>query len=96
MRLLIVAVPSRFLYTGTNKLAQYECSALILHYISGASMQVEHVQCFLLMSSFLCSVNCLPQAWILVGQAVRAAQDIGLHVSSLFALVETSRAHPLP
>lgn len=45
-------------------------------------MQVEHVQCFVLMSSFLCSVNCLPQAWLLVGQAVRAAQDIGLHVSS--------------
>ena len=44
-------------------------------------MQVEHVQCFLLMSTFLCSVNCLPQAWILVGQAVRIAQDIGLHVS---------------
>lgn len=49
-------------------------------------MQVEHVQCFLLMSSFLCSVNCLPQAWIMVGQAVRIAQDIGLHVSHLLRL----------
>lgn len=58
------------------------CRALILHYISHASMQVEHVQCFLLMSSFLCSVNCLPQAWLLVGQAVRTAQDLGLHVSA--------------
>ena len=55
--------------------------ALILHYICHSTMQVEHVQCFLLMASFLCSVNCLPQAWILVGQAVRIAQDIGLHVS---------------
>ncbi|KAI0092813.1 fungal-specific transcription factor domain-containing protein [Irpex rosettiformis] len=55
--------------------------ALILQYISHASMQVEHVQCFLLMSSFLCSVNCLPQAWIIVGQAIRIAQDIGLHRS---------------
>ncbi|KZT12954.1 uncharacterized protein LAESUDRAFT_689966 [Laetiporus sulphureus 93-53] len=55
--------------------------ALILHYISHASTQLEHVQCFLLMSSFLCSVNCLPQAWLLVGQAVRTAQDIGLHRS---------------
>ncbi|KAL4241486.1 ABC-transporter-regulating transcription factor-like protein [Abortiporus biennis] len=55
--------------------------ALILHYISHASMQVEHVQCFLLLASFLCSVNCLPQAWLLVGQAVRTAQDIGLHRS---------------
>ncbi|KAH9951803.1 fungal-specific transcription factor domain-containing protein [Amylocystis lapponica] len=55
--------------------------ALILHYISHASTQIEHVQCFLLMSSFLCSVNCLPQAWLLVGQAVRTGQDIGLHRS---------------
>jgi hypothetical protein len=36
------------------------------------------------MSSFLCSVNCLPQAWLLIGQAVRAAQDLGLHVRPLF------------
>lgn len=55
--------------------------ALILHYICHSTMLVEHVQCFLLMASFLCSVNCLPQAWILVGQAVRIAQDIGLHRS---------------
>ncbi|KAG6333504.1 hypothetical protein ID866_5580, partial [Astraeus odoratus] len=55
--------------------------ALILHYISHASIQVSHVQSFILMSSFLCSINCLPQAWILVGQAVRTAQDLGLHRS---------------
>ena len=55
--------------------------ALILQHISHPSVQVEHVQCFLIMSSFLCAVNCLPQAWLLVGQAVRTAQDIGLHVS---------------
>ncbi|KAI0959822.1 hypothetical protein AcW1_004536 [Taiwanofungus camphoratus] len=64
--------------------------ALILHYISHASTQIEHVQCFLLMSSFLCSVNCLPQAWLLVGQAVRTAQDIGLHRSPRRLLV-----HPI-
>jgi len=55
--------------------------ALMLHYISHASIQAAHVQCLILMSSFLCSVNCLPQAWLLVGQAVRTAQDLGLHVS---------------
>ncbi|KDQ64825.1 hypothetical protein JAAARDRAFT_52756 [Jaapia argillacea MUCL 33604] len=55
--------------------------ALILHYISHASTQNAHVQCFILLSSFLCSVNCLPQAWLLVGQAVRMAQDLGLHRS---------------
>ena len=55
-------------------------SALILQYISHPNTQVVHVQCFILMSSFLCSVNCLPQAWILIGQAVRTGQDLGLHV----------------
>ncbi|KAI5120922.1 hypothetical protein M0805_002902 [Coniferiporia weirii] len=53
--------------------------ALILHYISHASIQIAHVQCIVLLSSFLCAVNCLPQAWLLVGQAVRMAQDLGLH-----------------
>ncbi|EJF59494.1 hypothetical protein DICSQDRAFT_181859 [Dichomitus squalens LYAD-421 SS1] len=42
----------------------YHERALILHYISAASMQVEHVQCFLLMSSFLCPINGLSQAWL--------------------------------
>lgn len=55
-------------------------SALILQYISHPNIQIAHVQCFILMSSFLCSVNCLPQAWILLGQAVRTGQDLGLHV----------------
>lgn len=61
--------------------------ALILHYISHASIQMFHVQSFILMSSFLCSINCLPQAWLLVGQAVRSAQDLGLHVSISYYLM---------
>ncbi|KAH7887951.1 fungal-specific transcription factor domain-containing protein [Phlebopus sp. FC_14] len=65
---------------GGMGMVYYE-RALILHYISHASIQVSHVQSFILMSSFLCSVNCLPQAWLLVGQAVRSAQDLGLHRS---------------
>lgn len=65
----------------------FSASALILHYISHASIQITHVQCFVLLSSFLCAVNCLPQAWLLVGQAVRMSQDLGLHVSTcLFIL----------
>ncbi|KAI0303129.1 fungal-specific transcription factor domain-containing protein [Russula brevipes] len=65
---------------GGMGMVYYE-RALILHYISHASIQIAHVQCFVLMSSFLCSINCLPQAWLLIGQAVRAAQDLGLHRS---------------
>jgi hypothetical protein len=37
------------------------------------------------MSSFLCSINCLPQSWILVGQALRTAQDLGLHVRASYS-----------
>ncbi|KAG6820448.1 hypothetical protein H0H93_000444 [Arthromyces matolae] len=55
--------------------------ALMLQYISHANPQIAHVQCFVLLSSFLCSINCLPQAWILLGQAVRTGQDLGLHRS---------------
>ncbi|KAH8830218.1 fungal-specific transcription factor domain-containing protein [Flagelloscypha sp. PMI_526] len=73
------------LKTGTSDdggmgMVYYE-RALILQYISHARIQPAHVQCFILLSSFLCSVNCLPQAWILVGQAVRTGQDVGLHRS---------------
>ncbi|KAJ7068066.1 fungal-specific transcription factor domain-containing protein [Mycena amicta] len=65
---------------GGMGMVYYE-RALILQYISHAYTQVTHVQCFILLSSYLCSVNCLPQAWILVGQAVRIGQDLGLHRS---------------
>ncbi|KDR83360.1 hypothetical protein GALMADRAFT_205370 [Galerina marginata CBS 339.88] len=71
---------------GGMGMVYYE-RALILQYISHPNVQVAHVQCFILMSSFLCSVNCLPQAWILIGQAVRAGQDLGLHRSPRRLLV---------
>jgi hypothetical protein len=47
------------------------------------------------MSSFLCSVNCLPQAWLLIGQAVRAAQDLGLHVRPLLLTATSEDLRPL-
>ncbi|TRM68359.1 fungal-specific transcription factor domain-containing protein [Schizophyllum amplum] len=74
-----IVIPDR-IDDGGMGMVYYE-RALILHYISHAKITVEHVQCFTLLSSFLCAVNCLPQAWILTGQAVRMAQDLGLHRS---------------
>lgn len=53
----------------------------MLYYIDHTATQLAHVQCFVLLSSFLASLNRLPQAWLLVGQAVRIAQDLGLHRS---------------
>ena len=54
---------------------------MILYYIGATATQLAHVQTFVLLSSFLASLNCLPQAWLLCGQAVRIAQDLGLHRS---------------
>ncbi|CAE6524003.1 unnamed protein product [Rhizoctonia solani] len=56
----------------------YERS-MMLYYIGQTVTQLAHVQTFVLLSSFLASINCLPQAWLLCGQAVRTGQDLGLH-----------------
>ncbi|QRV90849.1 Fungal specific transcription factor domain [Ceratobasidium sp. AG-Ba] len=58
----------------------YERS-MMLYYIGQTMTQLAHVQTFVLLSSFLASINCLPQAWLLCGQAVRTGQDLGLHRS---------------
>lgn len=60
----------------------YERS-MMLYYIGQTVTQLAHVQTFALLSSFLASINCLPQAWLLCGQAVRTGQDLGLHVSAI-------------
>ncbi|KAF8741312.1 Fungal specific transcription factor domain, partial [Rhizoctonia solani] len=63
----------------------YERS-MMLYYIGQTVTQLAHVQTFVLLSSFLASINCLPQAWLLCGQAVRTGQDLGLHhLVGLFA-----------
>jgi len=86
--------------TSLTRLTSPLFSALVLQYISHASIQIAHVQCFILLSSFLCSVNCLPHAWILIGQAVRVGQDLGLHVSLLHLALcydnqSSHSAHPV-
>ncbi|KAG8963729.1 hypothetical protein FRC03_002629 [Tulasnella sp. 419] len=66
--------------TGGMGTIYYE-RAMILYYIGATATQLAHVQAFVLLSSFLSSLNCLPQSWLLCGQAVRIAQDLGLHRS---------------
>ncbi|KAG9016252.1 hypothetical protein FRB90_003606 [Tulasnella sp. 427] len=66
--------------TGGMGMVYYE-RAMILYYIGATATQLAHVQAFVLLSAFLASLNCLPQAWLLCGQAVRIAQDLGLHRS---------------
>jgi len=83
------SVICRIAYFMTIYLIPLPHRALALHYISHASIQIAHVQCLILLSSFLCSVNCLPQAWLLVGQAVRMGQDLGLHVCEVLSYTKS-------
>lgn len=59
---------------------QYYESALLLHYKSTGEGSIEQVQCLTLLSMCTAGWNTLTQSWKFAGQAVRAAQDLGLHV----------------
>ena len=56
--------------------------AQILHYSTLKDVNIRQVQCLTLMAAFQASVNAMPMSWLLVGQAMRVAQDLGLHVSA--------------
>lgn len=64
-------------FTGLN----YYESAISLHYASTGEGSIEQVQCLALLSMCSAGWNTLAQSWKFAGQAVRAAQDLGLHVS---------------
>jgi len=55
--------------------------AQILHYTTLKDVNIHQVQCLTLMAAFQASVNAMPMSWLLAGQAIRVAQDLGLHVS---------------
>ncbi|KAL3479488.1 fungal-specific transcription factor domain-containing protein [Aspergillus californicus] len=73
---------------GTSSLPgiEYYQKALLLNFASTGEAFIEQVQCLGLMA--LCSAgwNTLSQSWRFAGQAVRIAQDLGLHLSSLKGL----------
>lgn len=60
---------------------QYYENAILLHYASTGEGTIEQVQCLALLSMCSAGWNTLAQSWKFAGQAVRAAQDLGLHVS---------------
>lgn len=66
--------------TGFPGIEHYE-KALLLYYASTGEASLERVQCLALLSMCAAGWNTLTQSWILAGQAVRAAQDIGIHLS---------------
>lgn len=63
---------------------EYYEKALLLYYASTGEASLERVQCLALLSMCAAGWNTLTQSWTLAGQAVRAAQDIGIHLSTPF------------
>jgi hypothetical protein len=61
---------------------EYYEKALLLYYAATGEASLERVQCLALLAMCAAGWNTLTQSWTLAGQAVRAAQDIGLHMSS--------------
>lgn len=55
--------------------------ALFNHYQNLRHCGVEEVQCLAILSTCAASWNNLSESWKLAGQAVRAAQDLGLHIN---------------
>lgn len=70
---------------------EYYEKALLLYYASTGEASLERVQSLALLSMCAAGWNTLTQSWMLAAQAVRAALDIGLHLSghlvSLYAWV---------
>ncbi|EJT97573.1 hypothetical protein DACRYDRAFT_119248 [Dacryopinax primogenitus] len=83
----VFAVAARFLndprlgdVNGDGGLAMtFYDRAMILHFIGADKTQLAHVQCVVLLSSALASWNLLAESWLLLGQGIRTAQDLGLH-----------------
>lgn len=61
-------------------IAYYQKALLVSHATTGEA-SLERVQCLALLSMCSAGWNNLSQSWNSAGQAVRAAQDIGLHQS---------------
>jgi len=66
--------------TSFTGLKYYE-SALLLNVASTGQGSLQQVQCWALLSLCTAGWNTLAQSWKFAGSAVRAAQDLGLHVS---------------
>lgn len=64
-----------------RKCAFLTTRAQILHYTTLKDVNIHQVQCLTLLAAFQASVNAMPMSWLLAGQAIRVAQDLGLHVS---------------
>ena len=81
----ICACTSSLLPAGSgNQLTgnEYYEKSLLLYYSSAGEASLERVQCLGLLALCTAGWNILAQSWMLAGQAVRAAMDIGLHLDT--------------
>ncbi|KAH7014084.1 Zn(II)2Cys6 transcription factor, partial [Microdochium trichocladiopsis] len=63
----------------------YYQKSLLLNFATTGEASLERVQCFALLAMCSAGWNTLSQSWTFAGQAVRAAQDLGMHLSNLAA-----------
>ncbi|KAI2827308.1 transcriptional regulator family: Fungal Specific TF [Aspergillus niger] len=61
----------------------YYQKALLLFWASSGEVFLEQAQCLGLLAVCSAGWNTVAQSWRLAGQAVRIAQDLGLHIASL-------------
>lgn len=64
--------------------------AQVLQYIAADEVDLCIVQQMTLKAAFQASVNALPKAWLSIGQAIRVAMDLGLHVSDAGSSLTTA------
>lgn len=74
---------------------EYYEKALLLCYASTGEASVEKTQCLALLAMCSAGWNTLTQSWLLAGQAVRAALDIGLHLSRRLVSLLLKHAHSM-
>ena len=83
-------LPSEGKKTDWPGLPYYQRS-LILHYATTGEASIERVQCLGLLAMCSGGWNTLTQSWNFASQAVRAAQDLGMHLSGLVCPILSSK-----
>ncbi|KAF9883412.1 hypothetical protein FE257_003495 [Aspergillus nanangensis] len=68
--------------------------ALLLHFSTTGQAGMERIQCLALISMCCSGWNTLSSSWNFAGQAVRAAQDVGMHLSGVMTAFENTAKGP--
>ncbi|KAH7145685.1 fungal-specific transcription factor domain-containing protein, partial [Dactylonectria estremocensis] len=85
-------IPSDGNPSNFSGLDYYE-KALLLQFSMNGEASLERVQCLALLSMCCAGWNTLSTSWHFAGQAVRAAQDLGMHLSGLMPTRDKSSTH---